>query len=151
MARMHSRDKGKSGSNRPAQKKEIEWIRYGKKELELMVIKLAKEGHSPSKIGLILRDSYGIPSIKDVLGKSILDILKSKKLAPEIPEDLLYLIKKSVSLDKHLEENNPDKTAKRGLRLTQSKIGRLVKYYKRSGVLAKDWKYDKNRFKLMAE
>lgn len=151
MARMHSRDKGKSGSNKPDQKKDPVWIRYGKKEIELMVIKIAKEGNSPSKIGLILRDSYGIPSIKDILDKSILQVLKDHKLAPELPEDLLSLIKKSVSLDKHIEENNQDKTSKRGLRLTQSKIGRLVKYYKRSGALPKDWKYDKSRFKLMAE
>ena len=151
MARMHSRDKGKSGSNKPSQKKDVTWIRYENKELELMIVKLSKEGLTPSKIGLVLRDSYGIPSVKDVLGKSILAVLKAKDLEPELPEDLLCLIKKSVLLDKHLEENNPDNTAKRGLRLTQSKIGRLVKYYKKSGALAKEWKYDKNRFKLMAE
>ena len=148
---MHSRDKGKSGSTRPAQKKDVTWIRYGNKELELMIVKLAKEGNNPSQIGLILRDSYGIPSVKDALGKSILVVLKEKELAPELPEDLLALIKKSVALDKHLEENGPDKTAKRGAQLTQSKIGRLVKYYKKSGALPKEWKYDRNRFKLMAE
>ncbi|MCK5107591.1 MAG: 30S ribosomal protein S15, partial [Nanoarchaeota archaeon] len=69
----------------------------------------------------------------------------------ELPEDLLSLVKKSVALSKHLEENNPDKTAKRGLRLTQSKIGRLVKYYKRTGRLPESWKYDESRFKLMVE
>lgn len=151
MARMHSRDKGKSGSKRPQQKKSTDWVNYSKKELELMVVKLAKEGHKPSMIGLILRDRYGIPSIKAVLDKSIVRVLKDHKMEPELPEDLLNLIKKSVTLNKHLEENNQDKTAKRGLRLTQSKISRLVKYYKKSGKLPESWKYDENRFKLMAE
>ena len=148
---MHSRDKGKSGSTKPDKKTDPIWISYGKKELELMVIKVFKEDNPPSKIGLILRDTYGIPSIKDLLGKSILQVLKDNDLAPELPEDLLSLIKRSVTLDKHIGENNQDKTAKRGSRLTQSKIGRLVKYYKKSGALPKTWKYDKNRFKLMAE
>ena len=151
MARMHSRDKGKSKSRKPLDTKPASWIRYGKKELELMVIKLSKEGHDPSKIGLILRDSYGIPNVKDILNKSISKILEEKGLALELPEDLLCLIKKAVSVKKHLEENHKDTTAQRGLRLTQSKIGRLVKYYKRSGKLSKEWKYDEGRFKLMAE
>ncbi|MCK5108041.1 MAG: 30S ribosomal protein S15, partial [Nanoarchaeota archaeon] len=76
MARMHSRDKGKSGSTKPADRKPIDWVTYSKKELELMVIKIAKEGHKPSMIGLILRDTYGIPSIKDTLGKSIVQVLR---------------------------------------------------------------------------
>ena len=122
MARMHSRDKGKSRSKKPTEKIKVSWIRYKPKEIELMVLKLAKQDHTPSKIGLILRDSYGIPSVKDVLGKSILTVLKEHKLAGKLPEDLLSLIKKSVSVKKHLEENHKDRTASRGLRLTQSKI-----------------------------
>jgi len=151
MARMHSRDKGKSRSKKPTEKIKVKWIRYKPKEIELMVLKLAKQDHKPSEIGLILRDSYGIPSVKDVLGKSILAILKEHKLAGELPEDLLSLIKKSVSVKKHLEENHKDKTASRGLRLTQSKINRLVKYYKKTKVLPQDWKYDEGKFKLLAE
>jgi len=151
MARMHSRDKGKSGSKKPAERKPIDWVTYSKKELELMVIKVAKEEPKPSMIGLILRDSYGIPSIKDTLGKSIVQVLREHNMESELPEDLLNLIKKAVALNKHLENNNPDKTAKRGLRLTQSKIGRLVKYYKRSGRLPTSWKYDESKFKLMVE
>lgn len=151
MARMYSKSKGKSGSSKPNQKKDTEWIRYGQKELEMMIIKLAKEGNSPSKIGLVLRDSYGIPSIKDAIEKTIQKVMKEHNAAPELPEDLLSLIKKAVSLNKHLEENHSDNTAKRGLKLTQSKIGKLVKYYKNSGALPKTWKYDESRFKLMAE
>ncbi len=151
MARMHSRDKGKSGSSRPATREKKEWVRYKSKEVELLILKLAKDGNKASRIGLILRDSYGIPSVKDIIGKGISQVLKEYDLLGELPEDLLNLIKRSVNLKKHFEENRQDMTAKRGSQLTDSKINRLIKYYKRTGVLSKDWKYDENRFKLIAE
>ena len=151
MARMHSRDKGKSKSTRPSTREKKEWVRYKAKEVELLILKLAKEGNKASRIGLILRDSYGIPSVKDIIGKGISHVLKEYDLLDEIPEDLLNLIKRSVKLKKHFEENRQDKTAKRGSQLTDSKINRLIKYYKKTGALSKDWKYDENRFKLIAE
>jgi len=39
----------------------------------------------------------------------------------------------------------------RGLQLTESKINKLVKYYKKSDRLSKDWKYDHKKVKLLAE
>ena len=151
MARMHSRDKGKSKSTRPSTRAKPSWLRYTSKEVELLIIKLAKEEHKPSKIGLILRDSYGIPSVKDILGKGVSKVLKENNLFGELPEDLLNLIKKSVMLKKHFKDNKQDKTAKRGTQLTESKINRLIKYYKKSKVFPMDWKYDESRFKLIAE
>ena len=151
MARMHSRDKGKSKSTKPSSRDKPSWLRYTSKEVKLLIVKLAKEEHKPSNIGIILRDSYGIPSIKDILGKGVSKILKENNLAGELPEDLLNLIKKLVMVKKHLEENKQDKTAKRGIQLTESKINRLIKYYKKTNVLPNNWKYDENRFKLIAE
>ena len=80
MARMHSRKKGKSGSKRPVRKTLPSWIRYKPKEIELIVIKLAKEGKTTSEIGAILRDVYGIPDIKKLLKKNITKLLEEKKL-----------------------------------------------------------------------
>ena len=57
MARMHSRDKGKSGSTKPLETKKKAWIRYKESEVESLVVKLSKQGNSASQIGLILRDS----------------------------------------------------------------------------------------------
>jgi ribosomal protein S15P/S13E len=51
-------------------------------------------------------------------------------LAPEIPEDLYYLIKKAVSMRKHLERNRKDKDGKFRLILIESRIHRLARYYK---------------------
>ena len=47
-------------------------------------------------------------------------LLLSKGLAPEIPEDLYHLIKKVVSIRKHLERNRKDKDSKFRLILVDS-------------------------------
>ncbi|MBW2968103.1 30S ribosomal protein S15 [Candidatus Woesearchaeota archaeon] len=142
MARMHSRDKGKSGSKKPMKQAVPAWVRYKQREVEVLVSKAAKEGRTPSQIGMLLRDTYGIPDVKTLTGKSITAILNEKKLSPELPEDLRALIKKAAMIRVHLEENKQDKPAMRGLQLTESKIRRLVKYYKGTGVLGVEWKYD---------
>ena len=142
MARMYSRKKGKSGSKKPMKKSIPSWVPYKQKEVELLIAKLAKEGKSPSMIGLILRDTYGIPDAQILCGKSITKILDEKKLMPEIPEDLTALIKRLAALMKHIENNKKDFAAKRGMIITSSKIKRLVKYYKRNGVLDAKWKFD---------
>ena len=151
MARMYSRKKGKSKSIKPTRKTSLSWLTYKEKEVELLISKLAKEEKTPSQIGLFLRDNYGIPSVKQVTKKNITTILKEKKLLKEIPEDLMALIKKTVMLRTHLEKNHKDKSAKRGLQLTESKIKRLVKYYKKNKKLSMDWKYDPERIKLFIE
>ena len=49
-------------------------------------------------------------------------------MAPELPEDCYYLIKKAVSIRKHLERNRKDKDAKFRLILVESRIHRLARY-----------------------
>lgn len=85
---------------------------------------------TPSSIGVLLRDSHGIPQVTSVTGSKILRILKGAGLAPEIPEDLYFLIKKAVSMRKHLERNRKDKDGKFRLILVESRIHRLARYYK---------------------
>lgn len=151
MARMYSRKKGKSGSKKPVKKTEPVWLRYGSKETEQLVIKLSKAGKTASEIGIILRDSYGIPSVKTVTKKKVNQILNENSLMPKLPYDLLALIKKEIALMKHVDVNKKDMTAMRGITLTDSKIRRLVKYYKRTGKLPADWAYDKKNAKLLLE
>ena len=151
MARMHSRAKGVSGSTKPIKKVVPSWLKYSAKEAELLVVKYAKDEKKPSQIGIILRDQYGIPDIKLVTGKSVKQILDEKKIKQELPEDFLALIKKSVMLRKHLEGNKKDISAKRGLLLTDSKIRRLAKYYKKKGVLDAKWRYNPEQFKMYAQ
>jgi Ribosomal protein S15P/S13E len=81
-------------------------------------------------------------------------------LAPDIPEDLYFLIKKvrfnlvdsqlrqyanssqAVAVRKHLERNRKDKDSKFRLILIESRIHRLARYYKTVGVLPPTWKYE---------
>jgi len=149
MARMYSRKRGKSGSHKPRQKI-APWVKYKPKEIEEIIIKLAKAGHQSAQIGLILRDQYGIPSVR--LSKiKIARVMKAAGLYPEIPEDMFNLIKKAVNLHNHMTKNKKDYTSKRGLELTESKIRRLAKYYKKRGVLPKDWKWDIEQAKLLVK
>ena len=148
MARKYSGAKGKAGSKRPVKRSVPSWNRYSAKEVEMLVMKLHKEGQAPSQIGLHLRDLYGIADVRTLCGKSITTIMKEKNVLNPMPEDLMALIKRLIMIKKHLEENKQDKVALRGLQLTESKIHGLVKYYKRTGRLAKDWTYDVNKAKL---
>jgi len=84
MAKMHSRKKGKAGSKRPLIP--AKWVEYKDKEVESLVIKLYKSGLRIADIGRILRDQYGIPSVKAITKKTISEILEENKLLPEIPE-----------------------------------------------------------------
>lgn len=144
---MHSRDKGKSGSTKPI-KRIPSWMRYKGNEIEKLVIRLAKSGDTSSEIGMTLRDTYGIHDVKAVTGKKITKILEENNLLKELPEDLMALIRNFVEVKKHFEKNKQDKTAKRGLQLTDSKIRRLVKYYKNSGKLPADWKFEAEKVKM---
>ena len=149
MARMYSRKKGKSGSKKPLQRI-APWVRYKPNEVEEIVIKLAKKEMQSAKIGTILRDQYGIPSARLVTKKKITQIMKEHKVYhTPYPEDMFNLLKKAVNLAAHLQKNKKDYTSKRGLEITESKIRRLGKYYKRKGVLPKDWKYDLEKAKLI--
>jgi small subunit ribosomal protein S15 len=145
---MHSRRRGKAKSTKPVDRKST-WVRYEKKEVELLVQNIAKKGKSASEIGLDLRDSYGIPDVKAVTKSSISKILKDNKLNPPLPQDLVDLIKRDIALTTHFESNKHDMTAKRGAQLTVSKIKRLVKYYKKKGVLAVNWEYQRDQAKLL--
>jgi len=149
MARKYSGKHGKHGSKKPYKATKPSWMTYSSKEVEQLVLKLAKLGKTASQIGMILRDAYGIPNVKSLTEKKITKILGENKSLPELPEDLMALIKNEIKLLDHFERNKHDMTAKRGLQLTESKIHKLSDYYKNSGRLSRDWKYNRERIKLM--
>jgi small subunit ribosomal protein S15 len=134
-------EKGKSHSIRPVSRRPPSWCKYQPEEVESFIIKLAKEGHSLSSIGTILRDQYAIPLVKPIVGKSISDVLEGAGLAPSLPEDLSNLMKKAQSLAVHLDKNKKDLHNKRNMQIIEARIHKLSRYYKREGVLAKNWKY----------
>jgi len=139
---MPKKEKGSSHPTRPVGKRAPIWCRYTPEEVESLVIKLTKEGHSPSKIGTILRDKHGVPLTKPIAGKAVTQILKDSGLKPSLPEDLETLLKKASRLSVHLEKNKKDAYNKRSLQLIEAKIHKLAMYYKREGMLPPDWKYE---------
>ena len=141
MARIHARRRGDSGSVRPHRSEAPAWSNTDVKAIEKVIVDLKKEGYSSSRIGLVLRDQYGVPDVKLIMGKRIGQIIQENGLQSEIPEDLRNLMMKALGLRKHLVENKNDLHNKRQLQLTESKVRRLVKYYVSSGRLPAGWSY----------
>lgn len=146
---MHSRKKGTSGSTRPARLEKPSWLTISSSEVEDLVIKLSRKGNSKSMIGTILRDSFGVPLVKIATGKKINQILEEAKIEEKLPEDLRSLAKKATNLRKHLETNKKDLDSRKGLQRTEAKIYRLIKYYKKKGVLPADFKYIPEEIKIL--
>ena len=85
------------------------------------------------------------------MGKKLVKIMEEKGVAPPIPEDLFHLMKRAVRVRAHLMEHPKDTHSARGLIEIESKIRRLVKYYKRVGKLPADWQYDPERARLLVQ
>ena len=149
MARMHARRKGKSCSKRPLITENPAWVTLSATEIEDIIVKMAKDGNNSAKIGLVLRDQYGVPDVKLATGKTITAIMKEKGVAPALPEDLANLMRRAIDLNVHLKETRGDISNRRGLMLIEAKIRRLERYYKANNVLPADWKYSLNTAELM--
>ncbi|CAI4229726.1 unnamed protein product [Auanema sp. JU1783] len=142
MGRMHNPGKGISKSALPYRRSVPSWLKLSSDDVQEHIVRLARKGIRPSQIGVILRDSYGVAQVRRVSGNKVFRILKAKGMAPEIPEDLYHLIKKAVSIRKHLERCRKDIDSKYRLILVESRIHRLARYYKRSKKLPATWKYE---------
>lgn len=92
--------------------KKPDWVKMKSAELEKIVVDLYKEGSSLAKVGLILRDKYGIPKAK-LLGKRIAEILKDAKVKLRYKKEKIQA--KIESINKHIEKNKHDQPAKKQL------------------------------------
>jgi small subunit ribosomal protein S15 len=134
MARMHSRRRGSSGSDKPVADDPPEWSDVDADAVEERVVELADQGHGPSQIGLKLRDEgvqgTPVPDVKLATGKKVTEILEEHDAEPDLPEDLRNLMEQAVGLREHMNENPTDYQNKRALQNTEAKIRRLVDYYR---------------------
>ena len=105
-----------SNKNKP------EWLSTSEKDIEAIIVKLAKQGLTSEKIGLVLRDSYGVPKAK-FLGKKINKILKENNLYKNA--DLENLERKLSLIKVHLEKNKQDKSAGRALTIISARIKKI--------------------------
>ena len=141
MARLYSRKRGQSGSTKPERTANPEWVKLVPAEVEKLVMRLGERNLKPAQIGIIMRDQHGVPDVKLAAKKSITQILEENNMQGQIPNDLDDLINTARKIKLHFDENKQDMDAKRGLQLTEAKIRRLAKYYKRIGKLSAEWKY----------
>jgi small subunit ribosomal protein S15 len=141
VGRVHSHRHGKSHSIRPVTPSAPTWVKQNPGEIEELVVKYAKEGLRPSEIGIKLRDQHSIPLTKQIVKKSVTEILEQKGIKPDMPEDLNNIVTKALGLQKHLKEHKSDRRNVRSLELLEAKVHRLSSYYKENGRIPKTWKY----------
>ncbi len=95
------------------------WLKYTAEEVKAIIIKLVNKGISAEKIGLILRDQYGIPKVK-LYGFKIKDVIEEKT---EFEEPTIKNLK--IKVDKvlnHYKKNKGDKKAERSLIISKAKL-----------------------------
>ena len=90
---------------------------------------------------MLMRDRYAVPLVKSLTGKNVRELLQTVNQAGALPEDLSALLKKADHLRRHLEKNRKDYVNKRSLAMIESKVHRLVKYYRAKGQLPPQWEY----------
>ena len=136
---------------RRAQHVQPEWSTMSGAEVEQLIVKLARDGKQPAVIGGILRDQHAVPDVRAATGKPVSQILAENGITPPVPDDLANLMRRSLALRGHLREHPRDTHNMRGLQMMESRVRRLVKYYKRTGRLPYEWKYSEATAKLLIE
>ena len=139
---MHKEAHGSSGSSKPVEKDNPDWVEFEEDEIIEIILELRDEGYDPAQIGLRLRDQYGVPSVKQATGKKVTEILEENDAAPEVPEDLNNLIEKADSIREHLRENGSDEQAQRQLELAKAKVRKVADYHREEGNIPEDWEYE---------
>lgn len=138
-------------SSKPVRDAAPTWVPLRAREVEQKIVELAKEGKQPAVIGLILRDSYGIPSVQELCGKKVVQIMNEAGLTTKLPQDLQNLVRRSIHLQEHLAANGRDLHNLRGLELMESRIRGLAKYYTGRGELPEGWNYTRAGARLLVE
>jgi len=106
------------------------WSKYTEKEIVAIVLKLVEKGLTAEKIGLTLRDQYGIPKTK-IYNLKISKILKEKDKFEEPTS--INLENKLQKIIDHFKKNKQDKNAERSLIITKAKLKKIKDYQKKKG------------------
>src|SRR3989338_3235767 len=116
-------------NSKNAMKKQV-WLKYTEEEVKEIILKIAEKDPSltAEKIGLILRDNYGIPQTK-IYGFKISQVLKQKKIYTN--PDLKNLKSKVSTLLKHIYKNKQDKKTGRSFIITKAKLKIAEDYHAR--------------------
>lgn len=101
------------------------WLKYTAEEVKAIILKLADKGMTAEKIGLTLRDQYGIPKVK-IYGLKIKQVLDEKQKFQE--PTLLNLKTKLEKIISHYKKNKGDRRAEYSLINTKAKLKRRQDY-----------------------
>lgn len=105
------------------------WLKYTEEEVKAIILKLGNKGITSEKIGLILRDQYGIPKVS-LYGLKIKQVLEEKeKFEEPTVKNLKSRLDKIVN---HYKKNKGDKKAERSLIITKAKLKKREEYHSRN-------------------
>lgn len=135
---MYSNGHGKSKSSKPFSTAPPTHITQD--QVTEIIIDLSKKGKTGAEIGKILRDVHGVGHITNIADCTMLEFLKKNNIAPQIPDDVRAIEKKCLSIYNHIKKEWNDKTARYRLKHKESRLHRLVRYYKTKGVLLPSFK-----------
>jgi len=112
-------------SKKPTKLEKPVWLKYSEKEVKAIILKLAEKGFTAERIGLILRDQYGIPKTK-IYGIKIKEVLDEKgKFVEPTDKNLQEKLDKIIG---HYKKNKQDKKAERSLVITKAKLKKRKDY-----------------------
>lgn len=106
------------------------WLKYTDKEVKAIILKLAEKGLTSEKIGLVLRDQYGIPKTKLYKIKIGKVLKENKKYQDSTYKNLNIKLEKII---KHFEKNKQDKKSERALIITKAKFKKIKDYNEKRG------------------
>ena len=101
------------------------WLKYTADEVKAIIIKLANKGLTAEKIGLTLRDQYGIPKVK-LYNISIKKVLEKEGKFEE-PTNINLKARLDAIIN-HYKKNKQDKRAERALIITKAKLKKRDDY-----------------------
>ena len=100
------------------------WLKMSEEDLAKLIATLA-EKYQPAKIGLILRDQYGVPTTK-VYGKKLGQYLK--EMGKKVDSDLKNVEQKVENMNEHLKKHITDKRSKHMLQKSVSRLKAMRTY-----------------------
>lgn len=101
------------------------WLKYTAEEVKAIILKLANKGMTAEKIGLTLRDQYGIPKVK-LYGFKIKEVLQEKEKYED--PNILNLEKKVKKISGHVKKHKNDKRAGLYQAITKAKLKKREEY-----------------------
>lgn len=109
------------GMNKPV------WLKYTEQEVKDIILNLIKKDAklTSDKIGLILRDTYGIPKSK-IYGIKVSKVLREAGVYTN--NELTSVIKRVENIESHKAKHKHDAKAGRALIIRKARLAKIKRY-----------------------